>query len=177
MHNARRNPDLNRREHRSKPTPSTSHFPFFMTHSNYIADHVRDIPALGDPRLFRDRPDHAGRHLTRHRRARLPHAVAHPRGCHLRPRARPHRLHLQSRPAAAARTHRTIRAETFPRRVRPGIRNHRDRRRQRGNRPRAARTFKSRRRGALPRAVLRELQPERDPRARRPRRGPDICGG
>ncbi len=80
--------------------------------------------------------------------------MAHPRGGDFRARARPHRLHLESRSAPPPPHDLGLCAPAFSNFLRTAHRNSRLRRRLRGNRSGPARAAESRRRGALPRALL-----------------------
>ena len=80
-----------------------------MDLQKHIADHVRDIPHSGIRDFFDIVQSMKRRHLARRRRARFRHAVAHPRGGDLLAGTRAHPLHLEPRPARAARRDRRIR--------------------------------------------------------------------
>ena len=62
---------------------------------------MRDIPRSGIRDFFDIVQSDEGRHLAGRRRAGFRHALAHPRGGHLRAGAGQDQLHLEPRPAAS----------------------------------------------------------------------------
>ena len=148
-----------------------------MDHSRFIARHVVNLPKSGIRDFFEIVAEDEGRDLARHRRAGLRHAVAHPRGRHLRARKGQDALHLQSRPDRTAPRHQQIRREELLRQLRAGKRSHHHRRRERGARPRLPRAHQSRRQGDVSPAVLRQLFSEHHARPRHRRAGADVREG
>ena len=134
-------------------------------------------PALRHPRLLRHRHDDEGRDQSRHRRARLRHALACARIHRVRPRTRRDALHQQPRlPRTAQGARPNTSRKNFGAEYNPGRRSPRHRRRQRGAGPRVARADQSRRRSALSRAVLRLVSRHDPVRRRRAARRRDESG-